>query len=225
MILLKSDANSTLRGKYSGCVYKSGRYGLHIQPYTKTVKKYPTNTQKRRRIAFRKLLTFLRYNTDTELVNLWSNYGNKQLQWNQKFIQFNINRLLDGWPIWRFPPCHNMIINGDFSEGSAYWSTANNWLIHDYRAYSYTSIPNVLIHDSDIYFEKGKKYRYSFEIEKLSNSEVGFYLFGPPTVYFNKTGLCRGVLTAPSSDYYFFGPMDRPLDGIAKSVIYNIRLD
>lgn len=106
---------SNITGKQGGIIHREDQCGPHIQAFPRLIEHEPTAAQKKRRKAFRTLITHLRKFSPFQAAD-WQAYANahpkknkkgetKTLSWWSAFVGYNINRVIADeriayWPPW-----------------------------------------------------------------------------------------------------------------------------
>jgi hypothetical protein len=225
MALLKTNTFLNIKGKYTGTVYKRDKSGLHYTAAKRQVLRQPTLIQIARRSAFRKLLTFITENYTDEFRSCWQQYEGNELQWNQKFISYNLNRVIEGMPIIRYPPGVNIVVNGTFEQGQEPWQLDECWTIANYRAAYHTSAGKFLFQIPDHDFTAGKKYRFSYEIESIHGCNIYAFIETAQGQLYTTPGFKRDIITAVKSGKNGVGLIAWPKNSTGDVVVYNLIID
>ncbi len=225
MVMFKSNTLTDIKGKYAGTIFKRDRFGFHCSANRIPLRREPTSIQRVRRQAFRSLLSFITDNYTNEFRSLWESYGSKQLQWNQKFISYNLNRLIEGKPIKRYPTGVNICVNGDFEQGIEPWSFNKGFTLDNCRAHFHStessSIQQLIMYE----FIAGHTYRVSFEIESISNTVLWIFICDPPFANYSTPGFKQHYFTPLFSGWGVIQFSAFPIIGTGDLLLTNIVID
>lgn len=104
-----------INGKYNGEIYRRDQCGIHWQRPPRREDREPSEKQKLRRKAFRRLIIIWFNELTLEMILDWTRWSETHPKKNKKgetifwtgfnwFVHFNINRILEDFPPILWPP-------------------------------------------------------------------------------------------------------------------------
>lgn len=223
-MLLKAQSTIDIRGLHSNTIYKRDKSGLHNTVTYSKLNRDTNGIEGMRRYAFAQCLEYIKYNYTDEFRNYWQHYGSSKLQWNQKFIGFNINRLIEGKPILRYPTEGNIVKNGNFDDGMDTWVFSPGVSLNNYTAHYHYNNNSYIQQPYKYFFTAPVHYKAGIEIISIRNAKIRFDFGTVNSPWYTTKGWKTFDVNITYTGYYLLLINFLPLSGTGDAQVYNISL-